>query len=151
MFLVWWYKSKPVFWLPKGWFPSILVWILSFPSAPLGMCYPFLLRPSPWNCGRARGSGRGWSSLYIETLDGIELYWWIGSISPFFWSTACQYAFATIKDILLQLIPVPSPSKPPLACNSQEADVAAPTSMPVPAQGQAQSKPQATIEMDKLD
>jgi hypothetical protein len=35
-FLVWWYKSKPVFWLPTGWFPSILVWVLSFPSAPLG-------------------------------------------------------------------------------------------------------------------
>ena len=35
-FLVWWYKSQPVFWLPRGWFPSILVWVLSFPSAPLG-------------------------------------------------------------------------------------------------------------------
>jgi hypothetical protein len=44
MFLVWWYKSKPVFWLPKGWFPSIIVWILSFPSAPLGMS-PFFVVP----------------------------------------------------------------------------------------------------------
>lgn len=41
-FLVWWYKSKPVFWLPKGWFPSIIIWILSFPSAPLGMWFPII-------------------------------------------------------------------------------------------------------------
>lgn len=45
MFLVWWYKSQPVFWLPKGWFPYPLVWILSFPSAPIGE-YPYSLHSS---------------------------------------------------------------------------------------------------------
>ncbi|KAI1846438.1 hypothetical protein JX266_007335, partial [Neoarthrinium moseri] len=31
-----WYSRQPMFWLPKGWFPYYVEWILSFPRAPLG-------------------------------------------------------------------------------------------------------------------
>ncbi|KAH8677391.1 CHD5-like protein-domain-containing protein [Xylariales sp. PMI_506] len=31
-----WYSKRPMFWLPKGWFPYYIEWILSFPRAPLG-------------------------------------------------------------------------------------------------------------------
>ncbi|RYP15000.1 hypothetical protein DL765_005997 [Monosporascus sp. GIB2] len=31
-----WYAKQPMFWLPKGWFPYYVEWILSFPRAPLG-------------------------------------------------------------------------------------------------------------------
>ncbi|ORX38322.1 protein GET1 [Kockovaella imperatae] len=34
--LVWWFRKRPVFWLPRGWIPGPIVWLLSFPSAPLG-------------------------------------------------------------------------------------------------------------------
>ncbi|WWD19245.1 protein GET1 [Kwoniella shandongensis] len=36
LFLVWWYRKQPIFWLPQGWVPKPVAWILSFPSAPLG-------------------------------------------------------------------------------------------------------------------
>ncbi|WWC71365.1 uncharacterized protein I206_105320 [Kwoniella pini CBS 10737] len=34
--LVWWFRKKPVFWLPEGWVPYPIAWLISFPSAPLG-------------------------------------------------------------------------------------------------------------------
>jgi hypothetical protein len=34
--LVWWYRKQPVFYLPPGWVPYPVAWVLSFPSAPLG-------------------------------------------------------------------------------------------------------------------
>lgn len=34
--LPFWYGKQPMFWLPKGWFPYYMEWILSFPRAPLG-------------------------------------------------------------------------------------------------------------------
>lgn len=34
--LPFWYAKQPMFWLPKGWFPYYVEWILSFPRAPLG-------------------------------------------------------------------------------------------------------------------
>ncbi|KAA1126347.1 GET complex subunit get1 [Puccinia graminis f. sp. tritici] len=34
--LISWYRRSPVFFLPQDWFPSPIVWILSFPSAPYG-------------------------------------------------------------------------------------------------------------------
>ena len=34
--LVWYYRSRPVFWLPKDWVPGPIAWLLSFPSAPKG-------------------------------------------------------------------------------------------------------------------
>ncbi|KAI9637645.1 protein GET1 [Dioszegia hungarica] len=36
LFLVWWYRRQPVFYLPSGWAPGIVGWMLSFPSAPKG-------------------------------------------------------------------------------------------------------------------
>lgn len=36
MVLPFWYSRQPMFWLPKGWFPYYVEWILSFPRAPLG-------------------------------------------------------------------------------------------------------------------
>jgi hypothetical protein len=88
MFLVWWYKSKPVFWLPKGWLPYPLVWMLSFPSAPLGMSLssPLLAR----------------QSCKVNLTDAL------GSVSPLVWSTACQYAFTTMKDIAQDLLLTPN-------------------------------------------
>ncbi|CAD6568448.1 MAG: GET complex subunit get1 [Tremellales sp. Tagirdzhanova-0007] len=34
--LVWWFRKSPVFWLPSEWLPGPVVWLLSFPSAPIG-------------------------------------------------------------------------------------------------------------------
>ncbi|KAI1083920.1 CHD5-like protein-domain-containing protein [Whalleya microplaca] len=34
--LPFWYAKQPIFWLPQGWFPYYVEWILSFPRAPLG-------------------------------------------------------------------------------------------------------------------
>ncbi|KAI1754725.1 CHD5 domain-containing protein [Xylaria castorea] len=34
--LPWIYGKEPMFWLPTGWFPYYVEWILSFPRAPLG-------------------------------------------------------------------------------------------------------------------
>ena len=31
-----WYSKQPMFWLPQGWVPYQVEWILSFPRAPLG-------------------------------------------------------------------------------------------------------------------
>ncbi|OCF32693.1 protein GET1 [Kwoniella heveanensis CBS 569] len=36
LFLVWWYRKEPVFWLPTGWVPYPVAWVLSFPTAPIG-------------------------------------------------------------------------------------------------------------------
>lgn len=35
-FLPMWYARTPMFWLPHGWFPYYVEWIISFPRAPLG-------------------------------------------------------------------------------------------------------------------
>ncbi|KAI0391020.1 CHD5 domain-containing protein [Xylariaceae sp. FL0594] len=34
--LPWIYGKEPMFWLPTGWFPYYVEWVLSFPRAPLG-------------------------------------------------------------------------------------------------------------------
>jgi hypothetical protein len=34
--LPWIYGKEPMFWLPNGWFPYYVEWILSLPRAPLG-------------------------------------------------------------------------------------------------------------------
>ncbi|KAI1430587.1 CHD5-like protein-domain-containing protein [Xylaria sp. CBS 124048] len=34
--LPWIYGTEPMFWLPSGWFPYYIEWILSFPRAPIG-------------------------------------------------------------------------------------------------------------------
>ncbi|KAI0601872.1 CHD5 domain-containing protein [Biscogniauxia sp. FL1348] len=34
--LPWIYGKQPMFWLPSGWFPYYVEWILSFPRAPIG-------------------------------------------------------------------------------------------------------------------
>lgn len=35
-FLPFWYGKVPMFWLPHGWFPYWVEWILSFPRSPIG-------------------------------------------------------------------------------------------------------------------
>jgi hypothetical protein len=34
--IAWRYRSRPVFWLPQGWFNPIVTWWLAFPFAPKG-------------------------------------------------------------------------------------------------------------------
>lgn len=34
--LQFWFAKSPMFWLPAGWVPHYVEWILSFPRAPLG-------------------------------------------------------------------------------------------------------------------
>ena len=34
--LQFWYSKEPMFWLAKGWVPSYVEWLLSFPRAPRG-------------------------------------------------------------------------------------------------------------------
>ncbi|KAH7040477.1 CHD5-like protein-domain-containing protein [Microdochium trichocladiopsis] len=36
MLLPFWYAKQPMFWLPRGWFPYYIEWVLSFPRAPVG-------------------------------------------------------------------------------------------------------------------
>lgn len=48
--LVWWYRSAPVFYLPKGYLPGVVGWWFSLPFAPKGACLvppPSLSRQSP--------------------------------------------------------------------------------------------------------
>lgn len=36
-FLVqWWFQRTPLFWIPNGWLPRYVEWLLSFPRAPVG-------------------------------------------------------------------------------------------------------------------
>nr|G0S1H2.2 RecName: Full=Protein GET1; AltName: Full=Guided entry of tail-anchored proteins 1 [Thermochaetoides thermophila DSM 1495] len=35
-FLCFWFSSQPMFWLPYGWFPYWVEWLVSFPNAPMG-------------------------------------------------------------------------------------------------------------------
>lgn len=35
-FLPFWFAKQPIFWLPYGWFPYYIEWLVSFPRAPLG-------------------------------------------------------------------------------------------------------------------
>ncbi|KIR41790.1 protein GET1 [Cryptococcus deuterogattii 99/473] len=34
--LSWWFRKQPIFWLPEGWVPYPVAWLVSFPSAPIG-------------------------------------------------------------------------------------------------------------------
>ena len=35
-FLQFWYAKRPMFWIPQGWVPGYVEWMLSFPRAPMG-------------------------------------------------------------------------------------------------------------------
>jgi len=35
-FLQFWYAKRPMLWIPRGWVPSYVEWILAFPRAPTG-------------------------------------------------------------------------------------------------------------------
>ena len=35
-YLQWWYGNVPMFWLPDGWVPGYVEWVLAFPKAPSG-------------------------------------------------------------------------------------------------------------------
>ena len=34
--LQWWFTKRPMFWLPIGWVPGYVEWVLAFPRAPTG-------------------------------------------------------------------------------------------------------------------
>ena len=36
MFIQFWFSKQPLFWLPRGWVPGYIEWILAFPRAPTG-------------------------------------------------------------------------------------------------------------------
>ena len=36
MFIQFWFSKQALFWLPKGWVPGYIEWILAFPRAPTG-------------------------------------------------------------------------------------------------------------------
>ena len=36
LFLQFWYSKRPIFWIPQGWAPAYVQWLLSFPRAPTG-------------------------------------------------------------------------------------------------------------------
>ncbi|MCJ1380516.1 GET complex subunit get1 [Xylographa soralifera] len=36
MFIQFWFAKQPMFWLPRGWVPGYVEWILAFPRAPTG-------------------------------------------------------------------------------------------------------------------
>lgn len=35
-FIQFWYAKQPLFWIPRGWVPGYVEWILAFPRAPTG-------------------------------------------------------------------------------------------------------------------
>lgn len=35
-FIQFWYANVPLFWIPEGWLPKYVEWILAFPRAPMG-------------------------------------------------------------------------------------------------------------------
>ncbi len=35
-FLQFWFAKQPLFWIPRGWVPGYVEWILAFPRAPTG-------------------------------------------------------------------------------------------------------------------
>jgi tail-anchored protein insertion receptor len=35
-FIQFWYAKVPLFWIPEGWLPRYVEWILAFPRAPTG-------------------------------------------------------------------------------------------------------------------
>ena len=35
-FLQFWYSKRPLFWIPRGWVPGYVEWLLAFPRAPTG-------------------------------------------------------------------------------------------------------------------
>ena len=35
-FLQFWYSKRPLFWIPRGWAPGYVEWLLAFPRAPTG-------------------------------------------------------------------------------------------------------------------
>lgn len=36
MFIQFWFSKQPLFWLPRGWVPGYIEWVLAFPRAPTG-------------------------------------------------------------------------------------------------------------------
>jgi hypothetical protein len=36
MLIQFWFAKQPLFWLPRGWVPGYVEWILAFPRAPTG-------------------------------------------------------------------------------------------------------------------
>lgn len=36
LLLQFWYSRRPMFWIPQGWVPGYIEWILAFPRAPTG-------------------------------------------------------------------------------------------------------------------
>lgn len=36
MILQFWYAKRPLFWMPRGWVPWYIEWLLAFPRAPRG-------------------------------------------------------------------------------------------------------------------
>ncbi|WVW85406.1 hypothetical protein I302_107444 [Kwoniella bestiolae CBS 10118] len=53
--LVWWFRKQAVFWLPQGWVPYPVAWLISFPSAPLGSV-----------------SSGAWSAICTRVLISLE-------------------------------------------------------------------------------
>lgn len=45
-FLVWWYRRVPVFYVPAGWVPGPVSWLLAFPGAPKGELLRFRVADS---------------------------------------------------------------------------------------------------------
>ncbi|WWC90556.1 uncharacterized protein L201_005492 [Kwoniella dendrophila CBS 6074] len=55
LFLVWWFRKSSIFWLPQGWVPYPIAWLISFPSAPLGSV-----------------SSGAWSTICTRVLVSLE-------------------------------------------------------------------------------
>ena len=84
--LVWWFRKSPVFWLPQRWFPGPVAWLLSFPSAPIGV-------PSFW-------------FRREEKLTGGTA----GSVSSGAWCAVCKRVLITGEEIVRELV-LPSPGE----------------------------------------
>ncbi|KAF2771198.1 CHD5-like protein, partial [Teratosphaeria nubilosa] len=61
-----WYSKTPMFWLPQGWVPYPVEWILSFPRAPLGS-----VSVNVWNMACA--------SVIALISEGIRAVWTLRS------------------------------------------------------------------------
>ncbi|KAI9600742.1 hypothetical protein H4Q26_000533 [Puccinia striiformis f. sp. tritici PST-130] len=71
--LISWYRRSPVFFIPQDWFPSPIVWILSFPSAPyvISLLFSPIFRSKQVPC--LRQFGRSYVSVHWPLS---ERSWW---------------------------------------------------------------------------
>lgn len=117
LFVVWWYRKSAVFWLPEGWVPGFIAWLLRWPSAPKG----------EWQANK-----------HPRKLT-------TGAVSSAAWATVCKRVLQSAEEVYTALKePVPAaPTPVPVAMPSDEK--ARPSSR-APTGAKIEELPEVTVE-----